>query len=155
MDDDVFLKQVDFLERSMACKGTLESLNLNNRNLNFLSGKIRELRDSLKTLSLAGNNLKQLPTEIIDLQKLTYLNLSHNNFSRFPKEILELENLEYLGLSSNYLQFIPKGVGVLKKLNHLDLEFNCLNGESLNHLKQIHENGISVFVRSYYTSAFD
>ncbi|XVE77443.1 hypothetical protein DITRI_Ditri13aG0063100 [Diplodiscus trichospermus] len=77
----------------------------------------------LKSLNLADNvfNNAEIPSEIRNLSRLTFLNLSYSNFTgQVPSEILELSELELLDLSGNSLKLRKPGLSsLLNKLRNL------------------------------------
>ncbi|KAH9656858.1 Receptor-like protein 6 [Citrus sinensis] len=84
----------------------------------------------LEWLNLAFNDFKssEIPSEIINLSRLSYLNLSHSSFfGQIPSEILELVNLVSLDLSLN------SGYGLeLQKPNFANLVEKLSNLETLD-----------------------
>ncbi|XWS30643.1 hypothetical protein CRYUN_Cryun23aG0003200 [Craigia yunnanensis] len=77
----------------------------------------------LERLNLADNvfNNSEIPSEIGNLSRLTYLDLSYSNFSgQVPLDILKLSELEHLDLSGNSLKLRKPGLrSLLEKLTNL------------------------------------
>ncbi|EMS85865.1 leucine-rich repeat domain-containing protein [Leptospira noguchii] len=95
-----------------------------------LTGALQHLTD-VQILDLqvregenSNNQLKTLPKEIENLQKLQYLYLNNNRLTTLPKEIGNLQKLQKLYLNNNQLTTLPKEIGKLKKLNVLNLGGN-------------------------------
>ncbi|MEM9543310.1 MAG: COR domain-containing protein, partial [Cyanobacteria bacterium P01_E01_bin.42] len=80
--------------------------------------------ENLTQLDLRSNQLKELPSEIVQLQNLTQLDLRSNQLKELPSEIGQLENLTQLDLRSNQLKELPSEIVQLQNLNQLDLYAN-------------------------------
>lgn len=123
---------------------------------NYSSPKYSSLQEALTArgkveyLSLAGQNLKQLPVDIFKLDDLIYLDLEGNELSELPDHISALEKLEELYFPFNKLKTLPPHLADLKKLKTLSLGSNqfsdfpqqvcsCLELEALD----LGENDIS------------
>lgn len=78
----------------------------------------------LQTLNLANNYLKELPTCIGELGRLTTLILAHNNFSEFPEIVTSLPSLTQLDVSSNQIPSIPDSICHLTQLERLNISRN-------------------------------
>lgn len=106
---------------------------------------------STKLLSLAGQNLTEIPQEVLEnacKADVGTVDLSRNNFSTLPDELhiitkvadLKLTSnqlthisewicekykyLQILDLSKNYLESLPSNIGLLKYLQELNISFN-------------------------------
>jgi Leucine-rich repeat (LRR) protein len=127
----------------------LEYLSLKNDGLDKLPLEIISLK-SLKILDISGNNFKELPEQISELQFLEelYLNdeknlnipktlktlskmpnlktlhLENDNLYAIPKELFSLKNLENIFLNDNHLKNLPKKIKTLDHLKYLDLKNN-------------------------------
>ena len=75
--------------------------------------------DSVFTLILKREKLKEFPEDIFKLKNLEELDLSKNKIDAIPKEISELKNLRVLNVSKNKLTRIPPEIGSLKELKKL------------------------------------
>lgn len=80
--------------------------------------------DSVYSLSLRRNKLKEFPQVILQLKNLEHLDLSHNKLHTLPKEIGTLSNLITLNLNYNRLDSIPKEIADLHNLRTLILSRN-------------------------------
>ncbi|MBT4595192.1 hypothetical protein HOD08_04940 [bacterium] len=75
-------------------------------------------------LSIDGNCIDVVPSDILALTKLEKLYLSGNNFTSIPPAILELPRLELLGLARNKLETLPPGILQMTKLKNISLSGN-------------------------------
>ncbi len=101
------------------------SLDLSRLKLTALPPEIGQL-DSLRELSLQGNEFATLPPEIGQLTALTTLDLFSNQLVALPPEIGALRNLRILDLRGNRLAELPTEFGDLTALTTLDLSYNPL-----------------------------
>ncbi|XP_075438949.1 leucine-rich repeat-containing protein 69 isoform X2 [Ascaphus truei] len=101
----------------------LISLNLNNNLLKQLPSEIRNLQ-LLENLSVNHNQLKEVPKELCTLQHLCELHLTNNHLETLPEELGYMTNLKELLVSRNKLIGLPEGLGKLKKLKILDVAGN-------------------------------
>ena len=88
------------------------------------SGRVAQLYFNARNLS------GEIPAELGNLSRLTYLALSNNDLSgAIPPELGNLSNLGHLELNGNKLSGeIPPEMGSLSKLEFLDLTGNELSG---------------------------
>lgn len=101
----------------------------------------------IKELDFKGNDLSELPEDILAHTGLVDLSLFGNSFSRVPESIFSLDQLKYLNLGANKITTLPKSIYKLKNLKILDLGYNKLTGlpgdiGSLKYLEQliVHNN---------------
>lgn len=66
---------------------------------------------SLRRLSMLGNKLETLPSQLGLLHALQELDMSYNQLASLPDELGMLENLLTLELSSNRLRELPETLG--------------------------------------------
>ncbi|XVF20498.1 hypothetical protein REPUB_Repub12eG0005700 [Reevesia pubescens] len=94
----------------------------------YLHGSINSRSSLFRLVHLQGLNLadnifnnSEIPSEVRNLSRLTFLDLSYSNFSdQVPSAILELSELELLDLSGNSLKLRkPNLRSLLKKLTNL------------------------------------
>ncbi|XP_073154989.1 putative disease resistance protein At3g14460 [Henckelia pumila] len=77
---------------------------------------------SLRTLSLSGYSITELPSSVCDLILLRYLNLSGTLISTLPPSVSRLLSLEFLSLSDcRFIHKLPSTLGDLSNLCHLDI----------------------------------
>ena len=102
------------------------------------------VREGASKLNLSGQNLRNIPSEIAQLQNLTELNLSNNQLSSIPPEISQLQSLTQLYLSDNQLSSIPREISQLQSLKELDLGKNQLSNISpeISQLRNLTHLGI-------------
>ncbi|XP_048851330.1 leucine-rich repeat-containing protein 2 [Brienomyrus brachyistius] len=109
--------------------GKLSNLRELNVSYNKLSNIPPELGDceNLEKLELIANlDLKELPFELSNLKKLTYLDISGNNFCSVPVCVLRMSSLQWLDLSNNLLTDLPEDIDRLEELSSLFLHKNTL-----------------------------
>jgi Leucine-rich repeat (LRR) protein len=105
---------------------TLETLNVGRNPLKDLPDDFVKLQN-LKVLWLDDCYLEgTLPTVICELAQLEELRVSNNQLTAIPPEIQLLQNLQILGLDRNQLETIPVEIKSLKNLTHLLLRQNGL-----------------------------
>lgn len=83
-------------------------------------------RENIRTLSLSGLGLGEVPESIRSLKSLTSLDLSSNPLAVIPGWIGELTNLRELGLDFCRLARVPREIGQLSALTRLNLAQNGL-----------------------------
>ena len=69
--------------------------------------------DSVISLTLKKNKLKEFPIEILQMKNIERLDLSRNSIKEIPKEIGNLKNLHYVNVAQNYLSALPKEMSKL------------------------------------------
>ena len=82
--------------------------------------------EHLRILGLQSNKITALPKEIGQLHNLQELNLGNNRITTLPAEIGALSNLHTLNLGENHLAALPETIGQLQSLRRLDLHINKL-----------------------------
>lgn len=131
------------------------SVDLDFNDLTSLPTEFATKLSNLKTLSLRGNNLLNVPDNLHLISKLETLNLSQNKLSTLQltlgkmvslknlylqgNKILEIPvglssmcSLEDLRLDENKLFDLPQDFGLLTSLKHLDISYNRLHCLSEN-----------------------
>lgn len=102
------------------------------KELDFGGNDLSELPDDvlahtgLVDLSLFSNSFQSVPKSIFFLTQLIYLNLGINKITKLPKSICKLKSLEILDLGCNQLTSLPSEIGELKNLKQLSVHNNCL-----------------------------
>lgn len=81
----------------------------------------------LRVLSLGGNELTSIPSQILEMTQLRSLYLGSNRITELTRDIDRLENLRVLYLGGNHLISIPAEVGLLQNLQALSLCENKLS----------------------------
>lgn len=91
---------------------------------------------SLQTLSLASNELTELPDTIVELTALRELNLLKNRLTRLPDRIGLMCSLTTLLVTNNCIESLPITFGALNLIQRVDLECNQIKvlPENLDHL---------------------
>ena len=102
----------------------LESLVLNNNDLEVLDPRIGNLGHTLKTLHLGVNKLVSFPKEIGHLTALNSLIAPNNNISELPDSMADMISLDDIYLRYNNLTTIPKALCSLKRLSIISVEDN-------------------------------
>lgn len=100
----------------------------------------KSTNDKIKDLVRWGKEVKlNIPSKIIDIEKIKRLDLSFKGLSKLPKDIQLFQNLAELNLSYNNLSALPKECKDLKKLRVLDLGYNQFGEipETICHLHEI------------------
>ncbi|MDU9047689.1 MAG: COR domain-containing protein [Candidatus Electrothrix sp. Rat3] len=89
--------------------------------------RIKEAGETGATeLSLAGQGLTELPSQLFELTNLTHLDLSNIQLTEFPAELFQMTNLAVLGLNNLQLSSLPPELFQLTKLTVLSLWGNKL-----------------------------
>ncbi|XP_023013902.2 podocan-like [Leptinotarsa decemlineata] len=107
----------------------LELLDLNDNHIKLNNNSFRGLFE-MKTLFLAGNQMKVLPETIFrDLRKLKTIDLSRNEFKAlYPATFNGLKNVKVLNISHNHLEGLDYVLlNPLKNLHVLDISDNNLH----------------------------
>ena len=102
--------------------------------------KIQQVKEQrLTELNLRSNLLKEIPTEVFELEWLEILNLSNNKLTSVPEAITRLTNLSELNLWNNQLTIVPESITHLTNLSYLDLSENQLTSlpESITRLTNL------------------
>lgn len=100
-----------------------DTLSLAGQELTSIPSEVFELVN-LRTLRLNRNKLTSIPKEIGNLKNLVSLTLSANEIEEIPDELFDLENLETLSLKKNKIKEIPENIRKLKKLVNLSAPEN-------------------------------
>lgn len=85
---------------------------------------------STKLLSLAGQNLLELPEEVLENAveaSVEIIDLSRNKLSELPEKMSTIITVTDVKLISNHLTLLPEWIGEkYKYLQALDISKNCL-----------------------------
>jgi len=104
--------------------------------------KITELPDifenfkELRSLSFAGNFVKNLPPSIYNLTKLTTLEICSTGITALDEKIGNLKELEKLHVYDNLLEKLPDAIYSLPRLTVLDIEENIFRQQEIDAIKQ-------------------
>lgn len=124
-NSNAHIKDID-LGDNITYLSNLKYLTLLGYGISRLPERMKEM-DKLQELDLSGNNLTEIPIDIIsalDKKSLRYVNLANNRkrdvfgnlyanakdrtelgiHGEFPESLLHLKNIRYIGLSYNYLE---------------------------------------------------
>ncbi len=110
----------------------LKELDLSNHWLRDDADKLKEIPsevfelEQLECLNLSINQLQNLPDSISNLSNLTELYLAGNQLTNLPESISKLSNLTQLNLNGNQLTKLPESIAKLSNLTQLDLNNNQL-----------------------------
>lgn len=105
---------------------------INLKEITFKNCKLAEIPDNiplqtLESLSMPENFIKEIPRFIKDIENLSHINLELNRIEEIPSYLTECENLTTLNLNRNTIFEIPEGSFVgLNKLKELHLVSNKL-----------------------------
>ena len=80
-------------------------------------------RKRKKKLSLCGQNIQMITTELAAFSKLSSLYLCCNEIKSFPFSLLQLKQLSFLSIKANEMEVLPD-LCELTKLRDLDVSFN-------------------------------
>jgi Leucine-rich repeat (LRR) protein len=110
-----------------------------NLGLSDLPKEVLYHRRTLRQLTLATNNIKDVPKSIFTFEQLTELDLSENVILFLPPSIRSLRSLTSLNISKNSLSTIPDSIRECQDLLHLDVSANTLGSipEGLTELRQL------------------
>lgn len=116
----------------------LKSLSLDGNNIEELPSDIGMMK-SLCSLSLSGNHLRELPESFYNLDQLDNLNLGDNRFHEVSDALGKMKSLQNLMLHTNPLDRLPESFTEQNQLKFLDLRSAFRNGvpELVSHIKGI------------------
>tara|TARA_R110000751_G_scaffold307898_2_gene434276 strand:+ start:52554 stop:53756 length:1203 start_codon:yes stop_codon:yes gene_type:complete len=77
-------------------------------NLTTFPIEILSLADSLEILDLSNNQLKSIPAEIKQLNKLKIIFASNNLFEDLPESLGQCKSLEMIGFKANKIKDVPE-----------------------------------------------
>ncbi len=99
--------------------------------LNLASNRLKRMKNvtrnrALEKLDLHDNEIREIASEISNLNSLKELNLCHNLISKLPLQLFQLDVLQDLELEYNEIQRLDTAIYGLKNLHRLELSFNKL-----------------------------
>ncbi|WP_027000327.1 leucine-rich repeat domain-containing protein [Eisenibacter elegans] len=117
-------------------------------NLTYLRIEGNEFKDvpeqigqlqGLNKLRIAETQLTHLPQNILQLASLEELSIYNNQLAHLPQNIGQLSQLRMIWAFSNQLQALPSSIGQLHKLQRLQLDWNQLQSlpEEIGELSQL------------------
>eukprot|EP00020_Sapocribrum_chincoteaguense_P002865 CAMPEP_0170752724 /NCGR_PEP_ID=MMETSP0437-20130122/12116_1 /TAXON_ID=0 /ORGANISM="Sexangularia sp." /LENGTH=929 /DNA_ID=CAMNT_0011091803 /DNA_START=26 /DNA_END=2815 /DNA_ORIENTATION=- len=135
----------------------LVTLNVGYNKITKIPASIGQLSNTLTSLTLAGNQLRELPEEIGALASLTDLIISKNALVALPESIGDLKSLRSLNAMLNRIERLPKRIGECQSLEKLKLSVNQLSElpESLGQLSLLSELDVSSCHLSSLPDIFD
>ncbi|XP_069083767.1 leucine-rich repeat-containing protein 2 [Pleurodeles waltl] len=114
------------LPPEIGCLQNLQELNVSFNKLVSIPPELGNC-ENLEKMDLSGNlELMELPFELSNLKKVTFVDISANKFPTIPICILRMSNLQWLDLSSNNLTDLPEDIDRLDELKTLLLQKNNL-----------------------------
>ncbi|XP_012217891.1 leucine-rich repeat-containing protein 40-like isoform X2 [Linepithema humile] len=102
-------------------------LSLAGQNLLELPDEVLEnaVEASVETIDLSRNKLSELPEKMSAIVTVTDVKLISNHLTLLPEWIGEkYKHLQALDISKNYLQSLPSSISCLQYLRYIDLSFN-------------------------------
>jgi len=128
----------------------IETLTFVGQNLKEIPENILKLT-SLKILDFNSSLIEEIPPAIKNLTQLEEFYISNNNLKELPNEVFNLKHLKILYLDGNNIEVIPSIIQNLSKLESLNLENNNIKklpSEIFNlpSLKSIDINGNKIEV---------
>ncbi|XP_004368518.1 leucine-rich repeat-containing protein 2 [Trichechus manatus latirostris] len=127
------MRILDLQKNQISCLpaeiGRLKNLKELNVSFNHLESVPPELGDceKLEKLDLSGNlELTELPFELSNLKRVTFVDISANKFSSVPICVLRMSDLQWLDVSNNNLDDLPQDIDRLEELETLLLYKNKL-----------------------------
>ena len=104
---------------------TITKLSLFGNKIEAIETEIANLKN-LEVLFLGKNRLKKFPESICKLQKLRILSLAYNQIDSIPDCICQMKNLERIYLNNNQLVYVSDSLAALNNLEQLYLGRNSL-----------------------------
>ncbi|XP_053323624.1 leucine-rich repeat-containing protein 2 [Spea bombifrons] len=105
---------------------SLKELNVSFNNIKEIPPELGDC-ENLEKLDLSGNlDLMELPFELSNLKKVTFVDLSANKFCSIPICVLRMSMLKWLDISNNNLKDLPQDIDRLEELETLLLQKNKL-----------------------------
>lgn len=124
------------LDEALSEPEKVYKLSLADQNLKELPAEIGNLKN-LQMLSLSNCKLKSVPEEIRHCTHLQMISLYNNKIKYLPIEFRELRNLEILYLGKNKLIEMPLWIGGLGKLKRLDISLNRISPQELIYIRRM------------------
>ncbi|XP_075048014.1 leucine-rich repeat-containing protein 2 [Mixophyes fleayi] len=123
---DMSQNKITWLPPEIGCLRHLRELNVSFNNLKTIPPELGDC-ENLQKLDISGNlDLTELPFELSNLKKVTFVDVSANKFSSIPICVLRMSSLQWLDISSNNLKDLPQDIDRLEELDTLLLQKNKL-----------------------------
>ncbi|KAM3940281.1 leucine-rich repeat-containing protein 2 [Leptodactylus fuscus] len=138
--------KITCLPPEIGCLRNLKELNVSFNNLKNIPPELGDC-ENLEKLDISGNlELTELPFELSNLKKVTFVDLSANKFSSIPICVLRMSSLQWLDISSNNLKDLPQDIDRLEELETLLMQKNIITYlpielTNLSHLKLLVVSG--------------
>ncbi|CAH2294324.1 leucine-rich repeat-containing 2 [Pelobates cultripes] len=121
---DVSQNKITCLPPEIGYLANLKELNVSFNNLKNIPPELGDC-ENLEKLDFSGNlDLTELPFELSNLKKVTFIDLSANKFSSVPICVLRMSKLQWLDISSNNLKDLPQDIDRLDQLQNFLLQKN-------------------------------
>ncbi|KAM4706455.1 leucine-rich repeat-containing protein 2 [Discoglossus pictus] len=121
---DMSQNQITCLPPEIGSLGNLKELNVSFNNIKNVPPELGDC-EKLEKLDLSGNfDLEELPFELSNLKKVTFVDVSANKFSSIPICVLRMSSLQWLDISNNNLRDLPEDINRLEELETLLLQKN-------------------------------
>jgi len=109
--------------------------------------EIKSLPDEICNLNklicvmFINNKLEYIPDDIYKLKKLTVLSICNNKVKKLPKKLFDMSKLTNLCLHANKLEILPSEIEKLKNLKILSISNNNISflPKSIKNLKNLEE----------------
>ncbi|KAG9486863.1 hypothetical protein GDO78_006974 [Eleutherodactylus coqui] len=143
---DMAQNKITCLPPEIGCLRNLRELNVSFNNLKDIPPELGDC-ENLGKLDISGNlELTELPFELSNLKKVTFVDLSANKFSSIPICVLRMSSLQWLDISRNNLKDLPQDIDRLEELETLLMQKNIitylpLELTNLSHLKLLVVSG--------------
>ncbi|KAM5292602.1 leucine-rich repeat-containing protein 2 [Ctenodactylus gundi] len=123
---DLPRNQISSLPAEIGCLKNLRELNVSFNHLRSVPPELGDC-ETLERLDCSGNlELTELPFELSNLKRVTFVDISANKFSSVPICVLRMSSLQWLDISSNHLSDLPQDIDRLEELQSFLLYKNQL-----------------------------
>jgi leucine-rich repeat protein SHOC2 len=128
---------------------SLKKLELDANKLATLPANFGDIFHGLSELFLQGNELRELPKSLSQLDRVERINLSKNQLRVLPEWICALTTLRFLDVSNNKISTLPNEINKLQALQGLIIAGNRLSNlpNQYKDLKQFENH--SLFIVKY------
>jgi Leucine-rich repeat (LRR) protein len=116
--------QITQLANDVMQSGIVEEIRLDNNPLQDLDPKLVAEMYLMRSLSLQGSALSQLPSNMSSMMELSFLDVTGNRLRALPASLVQLQLLETLRASKNLLECLPNNMRNMTSLKILELNDN-------------------------------